>query len=459
MMSFTRIWHPDINNVQARTSDPAFARALLQRVDKNNSIVLAMADAAFVDLAINFYMTSLKLHGIENYLFVGVSHEACRQLHRFDSEIACHTYTDDVDSDTESDFNSQAFVRKTNLRTEMILDALLVGVTVVHTDVDVVFLKNPLPEMLGTDTDITVLWDSSSYNAGFLAIKPTKPSIWIYDRIKKLTDEGTSRNDQFALDDCLDRCSIWGVCSIYMLDPKKYLNGQAYFEEGSRTFATDNPCSDCVVVHDNFIVTQAAKIYRLKETHMWLFDKDGYYSSKTNKYIHLHSPVYEKLTIEQQHMALRNALAIGRILNRSVILPQFHCVNGAGSCALNSFYKIATFDQYFLNDYRESTFLTHPDVPVEVRHSLSYTHYITKPDFDLNNKRTGVLIKHLMYKEHAVTSNDILEWFHTDNHSVLSLGHLHELDITFIDKTQNEEWKALLQTAFQHCEYRQFCDR
>jgi len=38
-------------------------------------------------------------------------------------------------------------VRKMNIRTEMILDALVAGFTVVHTDLDVVFFRNPLPHL------------------------------------------------------------------------------------------------------------------------------------------------------------------------------------------------------------------------------------------------------------------------------------------------------------------------
>lgn len=34
-----------------------------------------------------------------------------------------------------------------NIRTEMILDALVAGFTVVHTDLDVVFFRNPLPHL------------------------------------------------------------------------------------------------------------------------------------------------------------------------------------------------------------------------------------------------------------------------------------------------------------------------
>jgi hypothetical protein len=310
--------------------------------------------------------------------------------------------------------------------------------------------------MLSTDADVTVLWDHSSYNAGFLAIKPTKPSIWIYDRVHKMSEEGSTRNDQFALDDCLDRCTRWGLCTVSLLDPKRFLNGQAYFEKGGHTFAGQNPCRECVVVHDNFIVSKGAKIYRLKENHMWLYDQDGYYSSKEHKYLTFLIPVFEKQTTQQYQTALGNALAIGRLLNRIVVLPQFNCAAGVGSCALNSFFKISTFDKQFLNHYRESTFLSNPAVPLEIINSVSSTHYISKSDTHVTHDR-GTLIKNTLSNDNTLTSNEILERFQTNNHSVLSLGYLHKLDIIFTDDKQNRDLKTALENAFEKCDYKQFC--
>ena len=39
------------------------------------------------------------------------------------------------------------------------------------------------------------------------------------------------------------------------------------------------------VVHNNWIVTKSAKIYRFKETGLWSYDHQGYFSNKTNKYL------------------------------------------------------------------------------------------------------------------------------------------------------------------------------
>ena len=42
--------------------------------------------------------------------------------------------------------HEQDFLRKMNIRTYMILDALRLGYSVLHTDLDMYFMKNPFEE-------------------------------------------------------------------------------------------------------------------------------------------------------------------------------------------------------------------------------------------------------------------------------------------------------------------------
>ena len=61
---------------------------------------------------------------------------------------------------------------------------------------------------------------------------------------------------------------------------------------------------------------------------MWTVDRNQYYSNPDNKYLTYNNPLdigSNRETIESEKEGLRNALAIGRVLNRIVILPSFHC--------------------------------------------------------------------------------------------------------------------------------------
>ena len=422
---------PNMNEVESRVPNAAFVRELLRRSDANSVILLSMVDASFVDVALNFYISSIERHGIENYLFVGVSAKACDYLRRRD--IACFTYAEDEDAEVESVFNSAAFLRKTNLRTEMILDALLAGVTVLHTDVDVVFQQNPFPELLQSDSDISVLWDYSSINAGFLLIRSNERTVWIYDQVRKTTRSSTT-NDQVALHYTVERCSAYGYCKMTTLDTSRFQNGKSYFEDGHRTFSGDNPCTSCVVIHNNYIVSKSAKVYRFKENHLWFNDENGYYSSKTNNYLTF--DLSGALTVEDQRKSLANALAFGRILKRIVILPRFKCIDSDGFCAMNSLFKISQFDRFFLNQYRESTFLAHPQVPSDVSRSIRH--------ISLRNVT-------------EITSDKIVDYFGKEQSRVLFLEWALDVNIRFTNVSENKKFWSFVKVAFHRCDYRQFC--
>jgi len=120
-----------------------YVQALEARADAERYIVLAMTDEGFADMAINFHEASLQAHHIDNFLFVGVGRKTCEIL----KNIPCFYYTDDPNEGKASSYGQRDYVRKMNIRTDMILEALAANFTVIHTDTDIAFLSNPLPEI------------------------------------------------------------------------------------------------------------------------------------------------------------------------------------------------------------------------------------------------------------------------------------------------------------------------
>ena len=132
-------------NLQLVVNYSSFMEAIASRAGEDRYIVLAMVDEAFVDMAMNFHESSLGRHHIDNYLFVGVGNSSCDVL--YEHSMACFPYVDDPNAREASEFGDTDFIRKMNIRTDMILEALDANFTVVHTDLDVSFLANPLPEI------------------------------------------------------------------------------------------------------------------------------------------------------------------------------------------------------------------------------------------------------------------------------------------------------------------------
>ena len=67
---------------------------------------------------------------------------------------------------------------------------------------------------------------------------------------------------------------------VQVLNTRLFPCGMLYYEKPKRRmFYFDNPCNECVVMHNNWIVGGEAKVYRFKEHASWFVDKEGYYTS------------------------------------------------------------------------------------------------------------------------------------------------------------------------------------
>ena len=73
--------------------------------------------------------------------------------------------------------------------------------------------------------DMMLLWDYSAYNAGFLIINPTAFSFYVYQNVKRITNESSKLDDQKALNivlkDCKSKDKVGFSRLVYVLDVNK----------------------------------------------------------------------------------------------------------------------------------------------------------------------------------------------------------------------------------------------
>jgi len=155
-----------------------------------------------------------------------------------------------------------------NIRTCFILDALILGFTILHTDVDVVFFSNPLEDLNSSGyINFVCLSDDGFCNAGFLYLKPSEFTIYIYIRMQT-TAMKIEIQDQAALNIELkaavikNNTSFSNFSQIQILDDKIYQNGRKYFLRGHRCYYDSAKCPQCIVVHNNWIISKEVKRYR-----------------------------------------------------------------------------------------------------------------------------------------------------------------------------------------------------
>ena len=446
--------------------DGPFYKILKSKANSQNIIYLASVDSSFIDMAVNMYQTSFKKFNMKHFLYICSDRGAVALLAKHG--IDCFLYTQsDTKNKQATEYGSADFIKKMRVKMKMVTASLLLGFTTVLTDLDIVFFRDPTSNLL-SDSDISLMSDVTMDNCGFYIARPTPASIELH--IMTLKEVMTRLiADQDAIAGAIRTMTASHKLKKISLDKTKFACGLVYFENKKRMFRQDNPCVDrkCItdVVHNNWIVSKAAKIYRFKETGLWMYEQQAYYSNASQKYLQFGNPLdFGPATRKDERNSLKTALTIAKLLNRTLILPKFHCQGckygsckiSNDHCAFNTDFHVRTFDNHFMDQYREHVFLEHSLVPEVVKKSVSPVIFFSnkkmadklKPTKDMKTFNTSD------YDAGRVTSKDILSWFGQGPLSQFSVLMFHSLyiDIAYDDKP----WDKKLESALKWSDYRQY---
>lgn len=439
-----------------------FSTALKHSASKEKVVILSIFDESFADFVINFYETSLNKLGIHNFLFVSMSHDGCFKLIKLG--IPCF-YDGSVDLKAEGrkpqKYGEHLFWKKVNSRHIFIYHALKWRYTVFHLDPDVIFFKNPFLYFTCKSCDLIGMRDGPGdfLNIGTVLLKPTYDTLQLYKEFIYHIETVPTLNEQGTFNTLLELFRERTTFKVGFISTDIFVNGQIYFDKGKRYFAGEYPpCNTCALVHNNCLLTKAAKIYRFKENQMWVYDINGYYYNPKTKYLVYDNPMNYKnttLTYGLEQTALRSAMAIGKMLNRKVILPKFHCEHK--HCPFNSYYMVEDFDREFENDYREHTFLIHPKVPESTKKNISplvTIHSALSIYMNATLWRKGGL--HYKTKGAVGTTSDALisALMPFEKYSVLKIHSLYGAFYSFSDNTmdiffRNKWTKALKKATYE----------
>ncbi|KAK2161181.1 hypothetical protein LSH36_120g06033 [Paralvinella palmiformis] len=305
----------------------------------------------------------------------------CRDLELL--PVGCYVYRVQIPkSGSASTYDTHSFIEKMNIRVDMITDALRLGHTVLHTDVDVTFFEDPIPLIESAcapdDCQMAAMLDVDVYNAGFIFLRPRPEVLLLYRRLRHLC-RYKRKDDQTCLNDVIQRMT--DDVRVVGLSTEAFRSGVEHFENGRAEFGDNKRSPGCVVVHNNWLVGKEAKVYRYQENGFWAIDfvttstktMTNYYSDKNNRYLTFDLPPkesYRKDSLPTQAETLRNALILGHILGRIVILPKFLCSDstvGTYYCNVLHVVDFSSFHRFFGGFYREHRFLDHRLVPDSVR--------------------------------------------------------------------------------------------
>lgn len=364
-----------------------FPEVLKDYADANNTVIVTLLDNNYVTMALNFLATSVKkLLGDRKFLMIALDKKTQKQLslkgyasyymqERPKLNFTLNRTNADLRTAQTGDFGSENYFAKSNLKTWVVLQILELGYSVLVVDVDTVIFKDPFPYFTCQSCDLHYQRDRVQVNSGFLFVRPTANSKRLYQMSWDLYKQYHISHDQTYLNMAL---SVMGIQNLTigtsLLPPRSFMCGVHYYENQNRMFP--KPCPACVMVHNNYMGSLPAKVYRFKENLQWNLDTDKYYTSGKRRYLTYENPYFfDDQTWKMEQRALLTGLQIAEALNRTLILPKFHCCDcqkencpsALAKCSLLSVLRIRNFDKTYANIYRENSFLQHPLVPKDAK--------------------------------------------------------------------------------------------
>ena len=350
------------------------------------------------------------------------------------------------------------------------------GYTPIISDLDIHFNENPLPLLNQPTCDIQLMVNRRRpnvrvvYNGGWMAFRNSAATKrWSQLSVQMILNGGGHTDDQMTLNNVIqemrDHDEPLTVCD---LDEDVFSSGLYYFELGERQFH-DSPgiWRTPAVVHNNFITGLEAKTFRFRQHLMWLENEDGYYSDPTRRYLVYDNPVNFGLdTLEIEVRALRSAIGIAMITNRTLILPRFHCAceeECSELCPFLTMFHFESFAKQFPHMFREESFLEHPKVPYDIKDgNRGEAILITSTEVDKvydschkNDDETLINFKPENTLEGA-TDTEIKEWLKPyHDRPLLKFGCLYDGFSGFHFTSENEDFENRVFWGIQFSEVRQ----
>lgn len=269
-------------------------------------VVALVVNYAYRHLALNF-VCNLNRLGIENYLIFSLDVFAFEFFIR--NKVNTFMFTegeipDDLGSfrylrDKEDSFGTKAFVETSRRKSFHVLKVLELGYSVMFSDVDVAWVRNPLPQVLKKHADIVIQSDLSSLhkdkprnyniNSGLYLARSNHRTITAFHAILKYS-RAIRRSEQKAFNCVLcggfkDVTSGPGLrvgrtnciytphgTTVATLALEEFPNGsnpQLWIP--TTNISKIHPC--IVAIHANYTFGREAKIRRLKKIGFWFISQ------------------------------------------------------------------------------------------------------------------------------------------------------------------------------------------
>ena len=388
----------------------------------SRDVVLTFANSGYADFVLNGFRPS----SVPNVLVIALdaaAHEAfvAAGLHSFfDPRMPTMAVGPAFHA-------SAAFMDIMKLRLLYLAEVLLRGYSALLTDADAVFYAPPFavfPE--GADLvvacDATVVpknWAESPgmVMAGFFYARAGPRPIILLKEVLDYQVRHPEQHDQQSFNQILSELLVADL-NVNVMHPRLFPNGFQYFAK--RTVQREGVSP--LVVQNNWIMGAENKRHRFREAGMWRVDEETYYRGTPQSPLRLlrYDPTQRRVSgLREETSALRAALRIAVLLNRTLLLPRtcafdprsglqpppplvyrdsggkpdsnvLDDAHDADWCTVEWFYDLSAMKAGLGGAwYRESSFLSHPVAAEEFAQAQSEASSGRTPRFVIGTGEGG----------------------------------------------------------------------
>ncbi|KAK8832681.1 hypothetical protein WA577_004076 [Blastocystis sp. JDR] len=294
-------------------------RELVPERQKDGVVMVTFTDMGYID---SFYLSNELSHlqSYSNLVVVAIEISAYIELKEKGFPVAFFNITSLAGrvGTAPSLFGTNVFKQKMNAKQRIIREVLLLNCSCLLFDSDVILHKNPLPGILLRKHYDMLAQKDERVNSGFVFFRPTLTSIHFLNHVIRfmpvwgLSDQPTTNR---LIDENRVPAFRWGL-----LPEEEYSSGLVFFAK--HQFRWDAINATQVTIHNNYILGEWNKMYRLKEMGLYRFDKNREYSDTTATFLYLQE---SRRGFENRSLALGVELA--NRLNRSFVVPILPCSN------------------------------------------------------------------------------------------------------------------------------------
>ena len=233
------------------------------------TVITTMTNYGYILYTLNM-LKSLKPFGLDKkILIVSIDQKGADILKKLGYNVYC---IDDKELGRFSPWNTKGYDKICFLKLELIYSILSLNKNIVLTDGDIVFLKDPLPDInwwieekhidVHIQNDSTDNINLQNMCTGYMLIKSSEKMIKLYDCVseegrKKYLECAFDNNDQSYFNKF-----VKPHCTFQALTLRKYPNGNVFYKDTSRR-------EHAVLVHFNWVHGHI-KMAKIKEHRMWL---------------------------------------------------------------------------------------------------------------------------------------------------------------------------------------------